>query len=89
MTSTRARRIVIVALAAGAVVAVAKKVTAGELPSPRIAVGAFVAAVALLAVADTAPRLAAGIALTSLIGGAIAAGPDASNALTRYLTEGT
>lgn len=86
MTPTRARRIVTVALAVGAGAAIAKKVTAGEMPSPRIAVATFVVAVALLAVADAAPKLAAGIAITSLIGGAIAAGPDATNALTKYLT---
>ncbi len=87
MTPTRARRLVVAALAAGALVAVAKRVVDGEMPSPRILVGAFIAAVILVALADAAPSLAAAIAVTSLIGGAIAAGPDSAAALSQYLTE--
>lgn len=87
MSPTQARRVVIGALVVGAVLALARKVTDGEMPSPRIIVGAFVAAVILLAIADTAPTVAAGIATTSLIGGTIAAGPDAIEAFTTYLSK--
>lgn len=85
MTSTQARRIVVFCLALGAVLAAVRALADREMPSPRIAVGAFIAAVALLAVADQAPRLAAGVAVTSLIGGSIAAGPGALDAITHTL----
>lgn len=85
MTPTQARRIVVFTLALGAVLAAVRAFTDRQMPSPKIAVGTFVAAVALLAVADQAPRLAAGVAVTSLIGGSIAAGPDALDAFTRKL----
>jgi len=86
MTTPQARRIVIFALAAGAVLAVVAKFTSRQMPSPRIAVGAFVAAVILLALADAAPKVAAGVALTSLISGAIAAGPDPLVAFSTHIT---
>lgn len=75
-TSTQARQTVMLSIGGTAAMAAVHTIRDGSMPSPRILVGAIVAAIALTALAGPAPDIAAGIALISAIATAIIVGPD-------------
>jgi hypothetical protein len=67
-------------IATGAVASVSS-ISAGELPPLRIGVGVFVAGAALLALADSAPELAAGFGFLLLAGAVLRDGIPAAQSL--------
>lgn len=63
-------------MALTALVATVTVVRAGRMPGPRIVIGAFATAVALVGLADVVPNAAAGIAATALVATLVASGPS-------------
>lgn len=75
-TTAQARRTVMLGLAATSGIAAVNEIREGDMPSPRILVGAIVAGLTLTALAGPLPGVAAGITLIALIATAVVVGPE-------------
>lgn len=67
MTSVEARRIVVGSIVVMGALTFAREARKGRLPEPRVAVGAFGAALLLNMLAGPLPDVAAGLALVAVI----------------------
>lgn len=81
MTSDKAKRVVLGAMITVGLVAVARDLTAGQLPKLTIVIGATVVAALLSALADAAPDLASSFALLVLLTALLTAGADTITAI--------
>ncbi len=87
MTTAQAKRYILAALVVTAFMATAKKVTKGEWPSPRPIVGAFFGGMILSLIAEAAPKVAGGVALTIGFVSVIDGGADVIDAVGKGVTK--
>lgn len=85
MTPGGAKTLTVAAVGTAAVLASLEHVAAGRKPPLTVYVGAGVAGVVLLAVADLAPPIAAGLAGLLLAGALLRNGSQAASTLTSSL----
>ncbi len=71
MTTDQAKRYIFVSLVLIVALTFVREVRKGDLPEPRIAIGAFAAAIVLNLLAGPAPKVAGGLALVALVASAM------------------
>lgn len=81
-TTDQAQGLVLGACAGTFVLAVADDIAHGDPPSIRAAVGSFLVAAALYALADWVPALAGSLALLLLVGAILTNGVSVANVIT-------
>lgn len=86
MTESKAKTLAVVAVGAAGVLASLEHLAQGDRPPLSILVGAGVAGVLLLALAEASPGLAGGFALLLLVGALLRNGVDFANTVKSSIT---
>lgn len=85
MTPSRAKALTVAAVGTAALLASLEHVSRGQQPPLTVYIGAAVSGVALLALSDVAPSLAAGFAGLLLVGALLRNGTNAARTLSTSL----